>query len=349
MWLPLIRPSATFSPWEKDENLKTTDGGFAGGGEHQFGDGPDEGVEAVGAAIAGKTLDAVAEHLRFEQRVFAGVNDAAFGIERGDGLGACPFAARGEDFLDRHIGIDLLQHGDDKVAALVDFCDDAIGVVVAIGSDRGTRPIVRDAAFDRAIGDDVGAAIRPEPRNDDAAGVRIGVGRDGWVERDDDAAELGRFGDARVIDPGAAPERAKRFLDEFALELLASEQATAKAAFNRLNKRRRKICCVVTRLGPRDNGCGIGKKRFEGFGIARRGGDDGLRLGAETERELEIVPGGLRAAPFAEFVAPGGVELGTAQAVGIVGGKELCDGAIAPFELVSRNIEVRPICWSMDR
>ena len=82
---------------------------------------------------------------------------------------------------------------------------------------------------------------------------------------------------------------------------------------------------------------------FQDREIARRGGDDGLRLSAEAQAELQHVPGVVGPAPLGELVAPGGVELRAAQAVGRVGGEELGDGAVAPDDLVARDLIARTL------
>ena len=62
--------------------------GLAGGGEHQLGDGPDEGVEAVGAFAVGEAVGGEVAHLPLELGELADVGDAALRIERGDRLSA---------------------------------------------------------------------------------------------------------------------------------------------------------------------------------------------------------------------------------------------------------------------
>ena len=82
---------------------------------------------------------------------------------------------------------------------------------------------------------------------------------------------------------------------------------------------------------------------------ARRGGDDALRPAAEAQGELQRVPGVVGPAPLAELVAPGGVELRPAQAVGIVGGEHLGDGAVGPDELVPGDLELGALVGRIDR
>ena len=74
------------------------------------------------------------------------------------------------------------------------------------------------------------------------------------------------------------------------------------------------------------------------------------RAVAEAQRELQHVPGVLRVPPFGELVAPGGVELRAAQAVGILGREHLRDGAVRPNRLhLPRRLELRPLARRVDR
>src|SRR4029078_3153970 len=55
------------------------------------------------------------------------------------------------------------------------------------------------------------------------------------------------------------------------------------------------------------------------------------------------------AAPLAKLVAPGGVELRPAQAVGVVSGEHLCNCAVAPDELIARYLEAWALGGVVDR
>ncbi len=78
-------------------------------------------------------------------------------------------------------------------------------------------------------------------------------------------------------------------------------------------------------------------------------GDHALRPPAETQCELQRVPGVIGPAPLAELVAPRGIELRSAQAVGIVGGKHLRHGSVRPHELVLRDFELGASVGRKDR
>ena len=75
-----------------------------------------------------------------------------------------------------------------------------------------------------------------------------------------------------------------------------------------------------------------------GFGTRYAGGTASR---TEAQAELQHVPGLGAAVPAAEFVTPGGLELRTAQAFRIFGGKELRRSAVGPDELVFRDFEIR--------
>ena len=139
--------------------------------QHQTGQSPDEGVEAVGAASLAFRVGAEVQHLAFEVGILADMDHASFRIESGDRFGPYPLAARRPDLGDWHRRIDGADGQTDHVAALVDFSDDAVGGEFAIGGDGGARPDVGAAALNGAVGDDIGAAVWPDASDDNAAGV----------------------------------------------------------------------------------------------------------------------------------------------------------------------------------
>ena len=112
--------------------------------EHQLGEGPDEGVEAIGALAVGEAVGGEVAHLPLQLGELADVGDAALRVERGDRLGAQELAARGVHLLHRQIGIDALEDLDDQIAALVGLHDDAVGPIVVVGGDGAHAPRWRD-------------------------------------------------------------------------------------------------------------------------------------------------------------------------------------------------------------
>ena len=278
------------------------------------------------------------------------MDDAGFGVERGDRFGAEKFAARGVDFFHGHVGVDLAEHVDDEIATLVDLGDDAVGLEVVVGGDSRPRPGRGVAALQGTVGEHVGAFVGAEPSDDDAAGVGVGGGGNGRVDGDDDARHvLGRRFGAQVDDPFALPKRVGAFGNHFAVEFLAAERGTGIDARDFGNEGGREIGGVVGSASAGEGGGGIGHDAFQCRVGAWRRGDDLAGIGAETEPELQHVPGARRALPAAELVAPGGVELRTAQAFRILGGKELRDRAVRPDELAFRDFEVRAFVRCVDR
>lgn len=58
-------------------------------------------------------------------------------VKRGDRLGAQPFSPAGMHFFNRHSAVDLAQQGFNKIAALVDFSDDAVRLNAVIQANGG--------------------------------------------------------------------------------------------------------------------------------------------------------------------------------------------------------------------
>jgi hypothetical protein len=121
--------------------------GLALAREHQLGEGPDEGVEAIGALAVGEAVGGEVAHLPLELGELADMGDATLGVEHGDGLGAQVLAAGGVYLLDRQVGLDGAEDLDHEVAALVGLHDDAVGAVVVVGGNGGVRPDGRLAAL----------------------------------------------------------------------------------------------------------------------------------------------------------------------------------------------------------
>ena len=134
------------------------------------------------------------------------MEDAALLVERRDRLGAQKLAAPRMHASDRHRGIHLPQHRLHHLAALVRLDDDAVGLVGAIGGDRGARPIERPHALARRIGEHIGTAVTAEPRHDDAAGIGMRARRGRRIDRHHHAPQLRRRADARPLDQRPRPK-----------------------------------------------------------------------------------------------------------------------------------------------
>ena len=120
--------------------------------DEEVAQGPDERVDAVGGrcgrdargpsrgpwGVAGEGA-----HLVFENGKRAEVTHLALLVQRCDGLGARDLAARRVHRAKRHVRIDHAQGRLVHIAAIVDFGDDAVGVVRAVRGDRRLGPLDR--------------------------------------------------------------------------------------------------------------------------------------------------------------------------------------------------------------
>ena len=159
----------------------------------------------------------------------------------------------------------------------------------------------------------------------------------------------GRAGEAALLEVAALPQAGHALFDDLAFQLLLADERVAVAALHLGQERRRQEAGVVG--GARAGGGGgvVFQHLLQQRDGARRGGDHALRPLAEPQRKLQRVPGVVGLAPLAELVAPGGIELRSAQAVGIVGGEHLGDGAVGPDELVLGDLELGALVGRIDR
>ena len=66
--------------------------------------------------------------------------------------------------------------------------------------------------------------------------------------------------------------------------------------------------------------------------IARRGRHTSPWIIAQTQAKLDHVPCFLPLLPLRDLIRPNGIELGSAQALWIKGGKDLRDGTVRPLQ-----------------
>jgi hypothetical protein len=110
-----------------------------------------------------------------------------------------------------------------STTTLVALGDDAVGLKIAISRDRRPRPHVRLAALHRAVGEHVGATVGPEPRDDEAAGVRRRGRRHRRIDSHHDAMHGRRGAHPMLVDPVAPPQRAAHLVDQLAVQLPPAE------------------------------------------------------------------------------------------------------------------------------
>lgn len=122
----------------------------------EFGEAPDEGVHAVGGRARG-SVGAEVAHLVFEFGEGFFVEDAALGVEGGDGFSSAGFPSGCVDGGEWDRGVEQVDKVFDEVAALVDFGDDAVGVVLAVFLDDFLGPLV-GVVLSAGVVEDVGFA-----------------------------------------------------------------------------------------------------------------------------------------------------------------------------------------------
>ena len=145
------------------------------------------------------------------------------------------------------------------------------------------------------------------------------------------------------LDQCARPQRVLALADDFGVELLAAEPRAGIARRHRREEAGGEVGGVVKGAHAGHRHRRVSDQGFDQRQRPRRGGDQLARPGAQPQAELQGVEGLLRIAPFAELVAPGGVELRPAQAVGVLGREEVGDRAVAPHQAAPAGLGARPV------
>ncbi len=258
---------------------------------------------------------------------------AALLIERGDGFRSGEFSVTRAHAFHAHVGVDLTDHRLHHVAAVIDFGDDGVGLVAARRLDRARRPGERRFALRRDVGDDAGAAVFGEARDDDAAFVGALGGARGRVDRDDDPRHRRRLAFVEIggFDQFARPQGAGRVEQQFGFDLLAPEPRALIFGEDFGDEGGREIGDVGESRTARRERQRIGEQIAHQFRRARRGRHDRLRPVAETQAEHRMIPG-FRITPGREFVRPQFHVLAAAQPLRRLGREKLRARAVRPFE-----------------
>ena len=159
-------------------------------GACEFGDGPDEGIGAIGAfSCLYERLEG--KQFLLQRRENAQVMHPALLIQGGDGFGAHDLAAACAHGAEGHGGIDLADERLHHLAALIDLGDDAIGGVAVISAHSGAGPAEGPGAFEAGVLQDIDVSAPIAAGNDDAAtGGRPASG--GRIDGNDDALQRRR-------------------------------------------------------------------------------------------------------------------------------------------------------------
>jgi hypothetical protein len=161
------------------------------------------------------------------------------------------------------------------------------------------------------------------------------------IDGHDDAHQIRRRARPAGLDQVAAEQRVGIVVDDLGIEFLPSEPRAAVARLDLAQELRRQEAAVVERRRARQQRVGVRHQTLQQRHRARRRGHHDPWSLAQAKAELQHVPGFLRMAPLGQFVTPGDIELGPAQAVGLLGGKDLRDRPVGPHDPPQRGLEQR--------
>ena len=166
----------------------------------------------------------------------------------------------------------------------------------------------------------------------------------GWrVNRHHHADKLRRCLHPSLFDQLAAEQRIRIILDQFAIEFLAPESGAGIADLHILPETRRQMGAVVGGSRPGHRRRQIGNQFLQRQCRPRRRGDDGARILTQAQCKGQHVPHVARLFPLGQLIAPRGVELRSAQALGFIGRKHLGDRSIRPSQQPFRRFVFRPL------
>ena len=248
--------------------------------------------------------------------------DAALLVERRHRLGPQTLPARGPQRPERHQRVNLPDHAFHQIAALVDLGHQTLGAVTLHRGDGGARPVGRAAA-------DAGILQHPGPpvarlaahldaRHHDPAFVAARAPGHGRIDGNDDPVQTGRLVLPGRLKHGGGPQRALDIIQQHALQLLPAQPRAAIARLDLGQEALGQIGAVGIGRRMRHHGRGIAQDPLQHAHIARRGGDDLLRMLAQTQRELQHVPDILGLLPLGQLVHPGRIELRPPQRLGLM-------------------------------
>src|SRR6185295_10503954 len=252
------------------------------GSEHEFGQRPDERVEAVRAP--GRDARLPLAHLILEQREHAHVVDAPLLVETRDRLSTYRLAARCPHLFERDVPIDRLDVRLDEVATVVYLANDAVSLERAVQRDRALAPLLRRGLDDRPISEHVSVPILPERGRHDAGLRLLGFARGRRVDADDDAHELWRLVDPKVVDHRLAlPQRARRVVEHLRVELLPAEARALVLPQDVAQPLRRDVADVLVGAALGDAAEWIGEQLLDDLRRARRRRDYRARVASEAQ------------------------------------------------------------------
>ena len=270
------------------------------------------------------------------------MGDAPLHVERRDRLGAGDLTHRRMDGDDGQRRLDRLQGLGDQRAAIVDLDNDAVGAEQVGRDHHRAGPAMRASALDRPVGDDITAPVRPQPDDDDAAGVGLGAAAHGRVDPDHRAPGRRRSTRPAAFEQVARPQRAIEIVDELAEQFLPRKPRPVMRLAHRREEGRREVDLVVHRPAARhDDARSRGRQRLQPFQRARRRRQHLPRLPSRPQRQAKIGQRRFGRIPFGDLVAPRKIEVGPAQRIRLGRPEQRRDRAVGPGQAAQRRLELR--------
>ena len=268
---------------------------------------------------------------------------AALGIESCHGLSPEILAARGADGDDGQRCIDLAQHGAGHFAALVDLDHHGIGLEALVERGGAGGPFGGPGTGQRGITKHMHQPVPGDAGHHQPAGIGVATRRGRRVDGHADAGQRRRLPGARGLQHVAGPERIGTLGDHLAIQFLPAKPRPAIGAGHGGEEGRGQIKGIVACPCPADSRVRIGQQGAQQRGWPGRGGGQAARLAAKPQPELQHVPSFAGITPLADLVAPGRLELGSAQALRIFGRKHLRDRAVGPGQPAVRGLPLRAV------
>src|SRR5450759_3944899 len=179
---------------------------------------------------------------------------------------------------------------------------------------RGVHAVVGEIQIDRA----------QEGFDQIAAGIDFGhdaIGLVGFVSMDYALSH---------VDRPQCPQRAGAILNDFGIQLLTAEPRALVLGDDRLEKGGCQVGAIVIGRALREVGRFTMRKQLDQLRRLRRRCDYRLRLGAETQTKLRLLPTGFGVPPGGNLVTPELHMLRTTQTLRFLGREKKRDGAVRP-------------------